>query len=239
MTSERFVAGVKRWSIVLAILTVGGCSPRSLPGPDQQGGGMVVGAATGAAAGAVTGFQLTSAMGPGAVAGAGLGAVAGGIKGALRDSQQEAELQLARDIQREQDKVHVWSILRQHYDRRAGLFPSRDILPADLFFYGDERKLSRQGSALVEGLARLNKERMPWSRLLVACYVQSADPQSAYARRLAEARAREVATAMIRSGIEARRVEARAVLIDKPIAKDPLDVPDRYSQVVELIIKDR
>lgn len=200
---------------------------------------MVLGAATGAAAGAMTGFQLTSSAGPGALAGAGLGAVAGAVKGAMRDSQQDAELQLARDIQKEHDKVQVWSILRQHYDRRAGLFPARDIFPADLFFFGDERKLSLQGAALADGLARLNKERMPWSRLLIACYVQSSDPQAAYARRLAEARARDIATTMIRAGIQARRIEARAVVIDKPLAKDPLDVPDRYSQAVEVIVKDR
>ena len=216
-----------------------GCSSQHIAGPDQQGGGMVLGATSGAVAGALTGFQLTSVAGPGAIAGAGLGAVAGGIKGAVRDSQLETELQLAREIDKEHDRVKVLALLRQHYDRRAALFPARDIFPADIFFFGDERTLSSQGASLVEGLARLNKERMPWSRLVVACYVQSADPSSSYARRLAETRARAISTAMIRAGIEPRRVEARAVIIDKPLAQDPADMPDRYSQAVELLVKDR
>lgn len=200
---------------------------------------MVVGATTGAAAGALTGFQLTSIAGPGAVAGAGLGAVAGGIKGAMRDAQQDAERQLAQDVDEEERRVRAWALLREHYEKRAALFPARDLFPADLFFSGDHRTLSSQGKALVEGLARLNKERMPWSRLVVACYTQSSDSHSGYARRLSEARAREIAKFLIREGIESRRIEARAVVVDKPLAIDPADLPDRYSQAVELIVKDR
>jgi hypothetical protein len=225
--------------LVGATLALTACARQSIQGPDQQGSGMIVGATTGAAAGALTGFQLTSVAGPGAIAGAGLGAVAGGIKGAMRDAQQDSERQLAHDIERAESQERAWSLLREHYEKRAGLFPARDIFPADLFFFGDERTLSKQGRSLVEGLARLNKERMPWSRLVVACYIQSSDPNSVYARRLSDKRAREIAKALIRDGIEPRRIEVRAVVIDKPLSRDPSDLPDRYSQAVELIVKDR
>lgn len=216
-----------------------GCSSDPVPGPDKQGGGELSGAITGAGAGAVTGFQLGAGTGPGAIVGLGLGAVAGGIQGAAQDWYEEDMLALAAATSIERRRAIVHEILAEHYRRKAELHPTRDIFPADLFFYGDTVKLRPGADSLVYELARMNKERLPWSRLEVIAYARSNDPRSTYGRHLAEHRSKEICNYLIRGGLEPRRVIAKATLIDQPVLEDPVDVPGRYNQSIELVAVDR
>lgn len=223
--------------IVLAGLC--SCSPKAEPGPDKQFGEMVSGAATGAGAGAITGFQISAATGPGAAVGAGIGAISGAIQGATTDLTEEQQLELQHKIFEAQQVAQAQEILKEHYKIRAELFPTRDIFPADLFFYGDEVKLRPESKWLVEEIAKMNKTRLPYSRLVVAVYAKSKDSESAYANHLTERRARELVDALLRAGIEPRRLSTRPEVVSEPILIDPLDKPDRYSQAVEFIAIDR
>jgi outer membrane protein OmpA-like peptidoglycan-associated protein len=227
--------------VALVLIAVSGCSSSRLggPHPDGQYTGEALGVLSGAGVGMITGAQVGAALGPAAAVGAGIGGIAGSIKGAVFDAQAEERVALARAIQHEHQISRVNVILQEHFTRRSKLFPSRDIFPADLFFRGDEHKLCPQAESIISQLALINKERMPWSRLVMAAYVRSSDKESSYAKRLAEARARVLANALIRHGITPRRVEARAVVVDAPVVVDPLDHPDRYSQAIELLVKDR
>lgn len=218
---------------------VAGCSSDPVPGPDKQFGGELSGALTGAGAGAVTGFQLGSGTGPGALVGMGLGAVAGGIQGASQDWYEEDMLALAAATSKERQRAIVHEILAEHYRRKAELHPTRDIFPADLFFFGDTVTLRPGAEALVYEIARMNRERLPWSRLEVVAYSKANDPASPYGRHLAERRSREICDYLVRGGIEPRRVIAKAVLIDEPLLEDPVDAPGRYNQSIELIAVDR
>lgn len=222
------------FSILLA-----GCSLQSQPGPDKQVIGSLQGAASGAAAGAIYGAQVGALGGPAAFAGAGIGAVAGGIRGRLQDSTEETQMQIESEVYKQRQKAIVFEALNEHYKRRMELHPTRDIFPADWFFNGGEVSLKSSAKVLVDELARLNKQRMPWSRLVVACYVKSNDPKSEYAHHLSERRAREIADYLVRAGIEPQRIETRAVIIDKPILIDPHDDPTRYNQAIEIIPLDR
>lgn len=224
--------------VVILLLACSGCAPAT-PGPDKQFSGILQGAATGAGTGAVTGFQVGAGTGPGALAGAGLGAVAGGIQGAVDDTLEEELLDLARRIKRQQEMARVHEILSEHYQRRLELHPTRDIFPADLFFHGDEYKLKNSAVPLVHELARMNKTRLPWSRLVIAAYARASDPESVFAKKLTERRAQELGDHFIRAGLEARRVSTRAVLIKEPILIDPHDDNNRYNQAVEIIPLDR
>lgn len=208
-------------------------------GPDKQFAGTLQGAATGAGAGAVTGAQLAAGTGPGALIGAGFGAVAGAIQGIGKDDVEEDVLLLSKDIRRERSRAVAQEILSEHYQRRVELHPTRDIYPADLFFYGDEVKLRPSAVPIVREMARLNKERLAWSRLVVAAYAKASDDDSEFARHLAERRSRELCDQFVRAGIEPRRLETRAVVMNIPILIDPYDRPDRYSQAIELIPLDR
>ncbi|RMG39755.1 MAG: hypothetical protein D6719_12560 [Candidatus Dadabacteria bacterium] len=223
--------------LFLVTLLVGCTGP--VPGPDKQGGGLVSGAVTGAGAGAVTGFQLGVGTGAGALAGAGVGAVAGSIQGLAKDLTEEDLLALSARTAEERRRAIVHEILNDHYRRRAELHPTRDIYPADLFFYGDEVKLRPGADLLINEIARLNKTRMPWSRLVVASYVKASDQNSVYAEYLAEKRARAICDELTRAGIEPRRLEARGVIVKQPVLIDPHSRPGRYNQAIEIIPVDK
>ena len=221
-----------------AVLFVSGCAPAT-PGPDKQFAGSLEGAALGAGSGAITGFHVSAASGPGAAIGAGFGAVVGGLQGLIADQEEEAMLALAAESRGERQRAQVHEILNEHYQRRLELHPSRDIYPADLFFDGDETDLKPGADALVAEMARLNKRRLSWSRLVVASYAKANTPDSEFARHLTERRSRAIGDQLVRSGIEPRRVVTRAVIIDEPVLIDPNDKSSRYNQAIEIIPLDR
>lgn len=237
--------GARRTSIrqgfllVAAFLIFPGCATEPVPGPDKQGGGQLAGIATGLGAGAVTGFQIGAGTGAGALVGAGVGAVAGGLQGAAQDWFEEDMLRLAVETSQERRRAIVHEVLAEHYRRKAELHPSRDIFPADLFFYGDTVRLRPGADMLVYELARMNKERLPWSRMEVVAYIRTADKDAPYARHLAERRSREIADYLVRGGMEPRRVIPKAVFLTEPLVVDRLDSPDRFNQSIELVAADR
>ncbi len=231
----------KSLSSLLTVLLVTGCSPATGPveGPDKQFSGGLQGAITGAGAGAVTGFQMTAGTGPAALVGAGFGAIAGGIQGASEDNAEEEMMRLSAGTTYQRERAHVQHILNEHYKRRLELHPTRDIFPADLFFEGDSLVLSRQGRALVREIGFLNEKRLPWSRLVVAVYIKSAEGENSYGEILAKKRAIQIGDALIKSGIEPRRIETRPTLMPAPVLIDPHDKPGRYNQAVEFLAADR
>jgi len=193
----------------------------------------------GAGAGAVTGAQIASATGPGAFIGAGFGAVAGGVRGAMQDVM-ESQAEAIRDAtEAERARAFAQERLAEHYQRRIDLHPTRDIFPADWFFYGDEARLRPEAMALVDEIARMNKERLPWSRLVITSYVKSSDRAALYSRSLAQHRAREIFNQFVRAGVEPRRLVAKGVILEDAILVDPEDVKDRYSQAIEIVLVDR
>lgn len=208
-------------------------------GPDKQFEGELQGAVTGAGAGAVTGFQVGAGTGPGALVGAGVGAVAGGIQGFGKDQLEEDLLALSANTREEREIAVAHEILQDHYKRRMELHPTRDIYPADLFFLGDEVRLCPSGKLLVKEIAKMNKMRAPWSRLVVAVYTKATDEESEFAQHLVERRSREISDLLVQGGLEPRRIETRGVIMTEPILIDPNDNPARYNQAVELIPLDR
>lgn len=215
------------------------CHSSNVEGPDKRFEGQMQGAITGAGAGAVTGFQVGAGAGPGAAVGAGFGAVAGGIRGFIRDNTEENLLRLANETEEQRKRVIAQEILSDHYQRRLQNHPSRDIYPADLFFQGDEVVIRPCSAAIVQELARINKNRMPWSRLQVAVYTKAKDKGSKYAEYLSQRRAIALGNELVNAGLESRRVETKAVIVSAPVLIDPEDDPTRYSQAVELITLDR
>lgn len=226
------------YNLSIAALLLVGCVGSS-PGPDKHGGGMMQGAALGAGAGAVTGAQVTAATGPGVLVGAGLGAVAGGVRGALLDTQEEEQLRLQAEIEYQRDRARAHQILHDHYVKRLEMHPTRDIYPADLFFFGDDVKLMDSAIPLVEEIANLNKERLPYSRFAVIAYAKAVNEDSTYAQFLAERRSKAITNELVRFGLEPRRIESRGVVINVPLLIDPDDDYFRYGQAIELLPIDR
>lgn len=250
-SSRAFLSVISFSLLAAAAMFFAACSgPRSyqvrevrpyspLPGPDQQFLGTIEGAATGAGAGAVTGAQLSAGTGPGALVGAGIGAVAGTVHGIMEDRAEADFLALQRDVEFEKERLYAQRVLKEQYERRLELHPTREIYPADIFFTADEDHLSAEGELIVSELSRINRDRAPWSRIIVVSYVKSRNKELEFAKRLAEKRAREIVYMLVRSGMEPRRLLGRGILIDAPVLLDPSDEYDRYNQAIEIIAEER
>lgn len=225
-----------RTSIILISILAACAGP--MPGPDKQMAEAGAGAAAGAGAGAVTGFQLGSGTGPGAFVGAGIGAVAGSIRGAIQDSQEEQQLQFAAQSRDVRAQAWAHDIIREQYQRRLELHPGREIYPADLFFTGDGAQLKPGAQSLIREIARLNERRLPWAKLVIASYAKGNDTAS-WPQDVAGRRAKAIFNQFVQAGIEPRRLEARAVMVDAPVLLDPHDDPLRYNQAIEIIPVDK
>ena len=216
-----------------------GCSSQPVPGPDKLGRDEGLGAIQGAGAGMVVGAQVGAGTGPGAAIGAGFGAIAGAIQGMMKDSLEEADMKTEAEIKETRSRIVAQDVLAQHYEMRMQMHPGRDIYPADVFFRGDSAKMCPQGIAVVKEIAKMNEFRLPYSRIIVASYAKSMHPESAYASHLTERRAREFVNQLVRAGVEPRRLETRAVVVDAPVLIDPRDNPTRYNQAIEIIPVDK
>lgn len=230
--------------IVIALLASSSCVPASSsqlepqPGPDKQGAGFVQGALTGAGSGAIYGAQVSAGSGPGALVGAGMGALWGMGSGLGLDLVEEGTLKQQKELQCARNKAWVQEVLAEHYARRLELHPNRDIFPADLFFQRDSFKLKGNGQLLARELAVLTKQRMPWSRIVIASYVTARSAESTYAEFISRKRAEELATEFIHQGVEPRRVLVQPRTLSGPILIDPDDNPERYNQAIEILALD-
>jgi outer membrane protein OmpA-like peptidoglycan-associated protein len=223
--------------LILASLLFAGCASYSR-GPDKQYSGMLTGAATGAGAGAVTGFQVAASSGPGAAIGAGFGAVAGAVHGVIKDKQEEYQREVNKKIEEEVKISEAQKILAHYANKRVSLHPDREIFPADVLFFGDETTLRPGGIYLIKELAKLNKERYPWSRIVVASYVKSIEETSFFAKDLARERARAISEVLANSGINPRRIEPRAIVVKDEVLIDTNPESQRYAQAIEFIMAD-
>ena len=221
-------------SILLSIIA---CSPSH--NPETVASNTFMGAATGAGAGAVTGAKLGAGSGPGAAVGAGFGAALGALNGMLSERLEHQMKLLEAETNKERARAYAQQIVKEQFERRLKLHPTRDFYPADLFFYGDEVKLRPQACLIIEEIAKLSKERLPWSRLVVANYVLASDDDSSYAKFLSQKRSQAIVNELVRLGIEGRRLIARGGIVKEPVLLDPEDYPLRYSQAVEFIAIDR
>lgn len=219
--------------LCLFALMGSGCSPR--PGPDKPYISSAQGAAGGAVSGALTGAQVSAGTGPGAIVGAGLGAAFGAISGIAAEQIDEAALKQQKETEEERSRAIAQAIIQESLERQVEIHPSREIYPADVFFGGDGFVLTEQGQAVVKELARLNKNRLAYSRLGVTAYVMSKDgSESSYSQELGARRAEAFTNAMVRAGLEPRRIVPRVVIVDQPLVRDPLDDRRRFNQAIEL-----
>ena len=224
--------------IVYCCFLVLGCTPFSaqpVPGPDKQASGILFGTGAGAGAGIVTAVQLGVATGPGAWIGAGMGGLFGMFSGLGVDMVEEDQITQMEETKRLEEKNWAQARLAEHYMKRLDLHPNRDIFPADWFFLPDSAEFHPGGEILVQMLAEMTQQRMPWSRIVITAYNTSNDPKSAYAAYITRKRAEAIAFNLIHCGLEPRRILTDAKVTNQPLVVDPNDNSGRYRQAIELV----
>lgn len=226
-------------SLIISLLAFASCTPffeHPVPGPDKSALGLATGAALGTGAGAAAAHHLTHAAGPeGALIGLGFGSIYGLVSGFSHDLIEENQLYRLDQQQVLRDMIWAQDLLSQHYQRRIELHPSRDIFPADWFFDGDSSDLKPQAEVLVNQIASLTQQRMPWSRIVIASYSTSVDPESTYSKYINRRRAAKIARGFVVSGVEPRRIFTKSITMPDPVLVDPHDDPARYKQAIEII----
>ncbi|MBL7661702.1 OmpA family protein [bacterium] len=231
-----------KFSILVCIFLVCcvGCNPRPVPGPDKQGAGTLYGAMVGAGSGAVIGAQVGATTTSSVLVGGSFGAALGAMHGAAQDLNEDEQLRFDAEASQTKEVLYAQQVLSQQLERRMRLHPNRDIYPADVFFDAGDVKLKCGADSLVKEITSLSRGRFPWSRLVVASYVTSANPKSDYAKYLAKKRGEAIATQIIRSGIDPKRVAVQPITMKDPLVFDPEDNdPMRYYEAVEIVLPDR
>lgn len=211
---------------------------RPVPGRDKQGAGLLSGAIMGAGSGMITGGQFAASVGPGAFIGMGFGALWGSLYGLGLDVLEEEDLYILSQVAKTDDEVTAQYVLLEHFELKAELHPGRDIFPADVFFNNDETELSRSGNAVAQLFSGMLAKRNPASRIEIIAYQVSKDKTSSYAQYLGKKRTLAIGNALVRAGIEPRRLVFKSIILDNPIVHDRYDKAERYFQAVEFALLD-
>lgn len=204
--------------ILSALLTFTGCQPH--PGPDKTLGGAVLGAGWGAGTGAVIGHQVGYA-GEGAGVGAGFGMVSGAMAGLGYDQTddtliaQERELSALR-VQNESNSQALQSMQRQmDYAAMVGASPA----VYQVFFDADETSLKTGAIANLELIGdALRRDPRAYRVHVVGHSDDTGD--AAYNERLAQARARSVASYLAARGLSLDQIVLLSHGSKRPIASN-------------------
>ena len=222
---------------LLSTLVLGGCS-NPQPGPDKTVGGTVLGAAWGAGTGAIVGNQIGH-RGQGAGVGAGLGAAAGMMTGGAMDYTEGALVDQKRQmqglaIQNRANRQHLANVQDALDHAAAQGVTSR----YQLFFDTDATSLRVGSVAALEGYAE-SLRRDP--RVTVITVEGHADDSGTpdYNQRLAEARARTVASYLAGRGISMDQIQIQSYGSTRPVATNSTPMGRQMNRRVEIATQAR
>ncbi len=223
--------------VITSILCLTACS-NPTPGPDKTIGGGVLGAAWGAGAGAVIGNQLEGTpTGEGAGVGAGFGLISGAMAGlaydSLEDTQIDQEQELSalkiRNSANAQQLAQIQRRLDQALasDLNAGVY--------QIFFDVDASSLRSGSIANLEAIADSLKSRTRGYYVNVVGHSDDAGTPE-YNSRLAEARARSVASYLTARGLSSDQVKVSSFGSQRPIASNSTETGRQLNRRADVYI---
>lgn len=221
----------------LLALTIGlSACANPQPGPDKTAAGMILGAGWGAGTGAVIGNQVDN-PGEGTAIGAGFGAVGGALAGAGYDLNESAQLENEKKLaslkmqnlanQRELESI------QGRLDHAA---VSEGVGGVYQVFFDDGATNLRSGSvANLEVIADSIKSN---PRAVVINVVGHTDDEGTpdYNERLAEGRARAVASYLGGRGISMDQIKVSSYGATRPIASNETPVGRQLNRRVDVYI---
>jgi outer membrane protein OmpA-like peptidoglycan-associated protein len=208
------------------------------PGPDKTAAGLLLGAGWGAGAGAVVGNQL-GYSGEGVAVGAGFGAVQGAVAGVGYDMSESSQL-------RQEKTLASLRFQTLANERRLSEIQGKldeEIIAASrngagiyqVFFDSDHTNLRSGAIANLESIADTLQRNPSAARISVEGHTDdTGNPE--YNERLAESRARTVASYLMARGISADQITVRSYGAKRPIASNTTETGRQLNRRVDVSI---
>ena len=217
------------------VFALAGCtSPNT--SPDQTVTGTILGAGWGAGAGAVVGNQV-SAPGEGAGIGAGFGAVAGMMAGYANDETEDTHAMLEKQLA--SLKIQSLNNQRQLQDMQTSLDNAQGASALggtyQVFFDDDASSLRSGAIANLEAVADSLRTNPIAVKIKVAGHSDDAGTPD-YNMRLAEARARTVASYLAARGISSDQIVVESFGSTRPLATNSTPEGRQLNRRVDVFI---
>ncbi len=225
---------MKKIFALLLITSVVGCAPRS--GIDKTAISSGVGAGVGAGAGAIIGNQIGN-LGPGAAVGAGAGLISGFSTGVMFDTMESRMIAQERDLaaMRKQNDSNTAKLARLQDKLDTALMTDSFSGMYQVFFDTDIGELRAGSVANLETIANSIK-MSPYAYYVnvVGHADDSGNPE--YNERLAEARARNVASILSSRGISMDQIRTANHGAKRPIASNTTEMGRQLNRRVDIFV---
>jgi outer membrane protein OmpA-like peptidoglycan-associated protein len=225
---------MKKALIVLTLTLIAGCAPRS--GTDKALISSGVGAGVGAGAGAIVGNQVAN-LGPGAAIGAGAGLISGFSTGLMFDSVETRMLAQEKDLKaiQNQNDANTNKLARLQDKLDQALMNESFSGIYQVFFDTDIGELRSGSVANLETIANSIKMSPYAYRVNVVGHADdSGNPE--YNERLAESRARTVASILSSRGISMDQIVVTSHGAKRPIAANTTEMGRQLNRRVDIIV---
>jgi outer membrane protein OmpA-like peptidoglycan-associated protein len=225
---------MKKIIIISILVSTIGCAPRS--GIDKTVIGSGVGAGVGAGAGAIIGNQIGN-LGPGAAVGAGAGLLSGFSSGLMFDSMESRMLTQEKDLSaiRKQNDSNTQKLARLQDELDEALMTDSFSGMYQVFFDTDIGELRSGSVANLETIANSIKMSPNAYYVNVVGHADdSGNPE--YNERLAEARARNVASILSSRGISMDQIKVASHGAKRPIASNTSEMGRQLNRRVDIFV---
>ena len=226
---------LKNALIALSAIALCSCS-RAVSGPDKTLAGAALGAGWGAGAGAIVGNQ-TNHAGEGTAVGAGIGLVEGAMTGMMGDVVESQTIRQANELQslRVQNKANSQDLMRLQARLDESVSTALPGGVYQVFFDPDETNLKSGAIANLEVIANALQSSSSAHKIIVNGHTDDSGTPS-YNDRLAQARARNVASYLMAKGLSADQVVVESFGADRPMASNTTELGRHFNRRVDIYV---
>lgn len=225
--------------VLLSVLCAACATPTE--GPDKTVAGTVLGAAWGAGAGAVVGNQIEgSPTGEGVAVGAGFGAVSGAMGGLAYDSIEEDIIDQEKELAslKVQNNANAHQLARLQAKMDKSLTSDVNAGVYQVFFDVDATNLRSGSVANLEVITDALRTRKGGYFINVVGHSDdSGDVQ--YNERVAESRARTVASYLAARGISTDQIKVSSYGAKRPIATNTTEAGRQLNRRVDVYMSSK
>lgn len=230
------IPAMKKTTILLLLLSLACSTPQT--GPDKTIGGAILGAGWGAGAGAVVGNQvMDNAPGEGAAIGAGFGLLSGALQGAGYDALEETQIEhenklAALEIQNAANSQQLARIQAELDNAPEAVLGAKVY---SVYFDPDATNLKAGSVRNLEKMADAIIQSSRVAYVNVAGHTDDTGDDS-YNRKLALARAENVAAYLMGRGISNDQINVKSFGAENPVTTNTTPEGRQINRRVEVSV---